>query len=246
MSTSLFHILNISRQDMMSKTNDLDVSGNNIANINTAGFKSSRANFQELLTARQLDGVRLSSTQIMTGQGNLKTTQNPTDLAIEGDGYFSFKMADGKTGYSRDGQLTVDSAGKLVNASGAVLNWSGTIPANQEEIQIQPNGLVKVRVGTVWSDAGTIQLTRFTNPSGLQNRGGNVFSETPASGTPQTGAAGSTNFGSIASYRTEMSNVDLAEEFTHLMSLQRNFQMSTKTFQQTDEMIDEAVHMRKY
>jgi flagellar basal-body rod protein FlgG len=246
MTHSLFHILNISRQDMMSRMTDLDVSSNNIANINTAGYKSSRSNFQELLTTKELEGVHLSSTQMMTGQGNLKTTENPLDLAIEGDGYFSVKLADGKTGYTRDGQFIQDSAGKLVTSSGAVLNWSGTIPADVEEIQIDKNGAVQTRVGETWTTAGNISLTRFTNPSGLTTYGNNIFLESTSSGTAQTGTPGATNFGTIASQSVEMSNVNLANEFTHLMTVQRNFQMSTRTFQQTDEMINEAIHMRKY
>lgn len=245
MTHSLFHILNISRQDMMSRMTDLDVASNNIANINTAGYKSSRANFQELLTTRELEGVRLSSTQVMTGQGNLKTTENPLDLAIQGDGFFQVTLPNGKTGYTRDGEFTKDSNGKLVTASGATLNWSGTIPTGVDDISFAEDGTVKTLSGGTWTTAGTISLARFTNPTGLTLDGNNIYLESTSSGTAQTGTPGATNFGTIASKSIEMSNVDLATEYTHLMTVQRNFQMSTRTFQQTDEMINEAIHMRK-
>jgi flagellar basal-body rod protein FlgG len=245
MAGSLFNVLNISRIDMLARMDDLDGVSNNIANINTIGYKSNRGNFQEMLQKLNYEGIHEASSQLLIGQGAIHETGNQLDIAIEGEGFFGVTIASGKTGYTRDGQFKVDSAGTLVNSNGYPLVWSGTIPPETTEVQIQPDGVVKTLVGETWSEAGTIQLTRFANASGLQNNGNNILVETPASGAPQTGAPGSTNFGELASKSVEESNVNYADEVTHLMSLQRGFQMSSRTFQTTDTMISQAIHMRK-
>jgi flagellar basal-body rod protein FlgG len=245
MTGSLFNVLNISRIDMLARMDDLDGVSNNIANINTIGFKSNRGNFQEMLQKLNYEGIHKASSQLLLGQGVIHETGNQLDIAIEGNGFFGVTIASGKTGYTRDGQFKVDSAGTLVNAIGYPLVWSGTIPPETTEVQIQPDGVVRTLVGETWSDAGTIELTRFTNASGLQNNGNNILIETPASGSPITGVPGSTNFGELASKSVEESNVNYADEVTHLMSLQRGFQMSSRTFQTTDTMISQAIHLRK-
>jgi flagellar basal-body rod protein FlgG len=245
MTGSLFNVLNISRIDMLARMDDLDGVSNNIANINTIGYKSNRGNFQEMLQKLNYEGIHEASSQLVLGQGVIHETGNQLDIAIEGNGFFGVTIASGKTGYTRDGQFKVDSAGTLVNANGYPLVWSGTIPPETTEVQIQPDGVVKTLVGETWLDAGTIQLTRFANASGLQNNGNNILVETPASGTPLTGAPGSANFGALASKSVEESNVNYADEVTHLMSLQRGFQMSSRTFQTTDTMISQAIHLRK-
>lgn len=245
MAGSLFNVLNISRIDMLARMDDLDGVSNNIANINTIGYKSNRGNFQEMLQKLNYEGIHEASSQLLMGQGAIHETGNQLDIAIEGDGFFGVTIASGKTGYTRDGQFQVDSAGTLVNSNGYPLVWSGTIPPETTEVQIQPDGVVKTLVGETWSEAGTIQLTRFANASGLQNNGNNILVETSASGAPQTGTPGSANFGELASKSVEESNVNYADEVTHLMSLQRGFQMSSRTFQTTDTMITQAIHMRK-
>jgi len=245
MSSSLFHILNISRQDMLSRLLDLDLVSHNLANVNTAGYKRSRSNFQELLVAGAQEGNFLAATQAMTGQGTLRITYNPLDLAISGDGYFAFNLPDERTVYSRDGQLMLDTNNRLVNANGVPLVWSGQIPANAEEVQIQPDGVVQARVGGTWSAVGNIPISRFPNPSALEEHGENMWLSTPASGEAATGAPGTQDLGVIASGAVEQSNVDLSLEMTRLMSLQRSFQLSVRAFQTTDEMITGAIHMRK-
>lgn len=245
MAGSLFHVLNISRIDMLARMDDLDGLSNNVANINTNGYKSNRGNFQEMLQKLNYEGTREASSQLLMKQGAIHETGNQLDVAIQGDGFFGVTIASGKTGYTRDGQFLVDSTGKLVNSNGYPLVWSGTIPQETSEVQIQPDGVVRVLVGETWSDAGTIQLTRFANASGLLNNGNNILLETPASGTAQNGAPGSTNFGTLLGRSVEASNVNYADEVTHLMTLQRGFQMSSRTFQTTDTMISQAIHMRK-
>lgn len=245
MSGSLFHVLNISRIDMLAKMNDLDIVSNNVANINTTGYKSNRGNFQEMLQKLNYEGINLSSSQLLMQQGAIHETNNQLDIAIQGNGFFGLTIAAGKTGYTRDGQFLLDASGRIVNGNGYPLVWSGTIPVDATEVQVQPDGLVRALVGEDWVDAGNIQLTRFTNPSGLTNNGNNILLESDSSGAPQTGVPGSTNFGTLIPHSIEESNVNYADEVTHLMTLQRAFQMSTRTFQTTDTMISQAIHMRK-
>lgn len=246
MSSSLFHTLNISRQDILSRLLDLDVVSNNLANMNTAGFKASRSNFQELLNQRTLEGVTLASTQGLMQQGALRNSANPLDWAIQGEGFFQVRLPDGTIGYTRDGQFLLDSSRQLVTAAGYRLIWNGQIPDGTTDVYIQPDGSVQVTLqdGTR-RIAGQVQLARFVNPSGLIAQGHNVWLASEASGAAQVGTPGAANFGMIAAHAVEQSNVDLSSEMTRLMSLQRAFQMSVRTFQQTDTMITQALNLRK-
>jgi len=245
MSSSLFHILNISQSAMLSGLQDLDITSNNLANVNTVGFKASRGNFQELLEQRQLEGVRSSSTQLLLNQGSLRYTQNPLDLAIQGEGFFGVTLADGRTAYTRDGQFHLDGNRQIVSAGGQRLVWQGQIPATAEEVAVDPNGVVSTRQGATWTRAGTIQTYRFANPTALQGYGENLWLSTPVSGQAQAGAPNAGNYGLIRSQSVEASNVNIANEMTHMMSLQRAFQISTRAFQQTDQMISLAISLRR-
>lgn len=246
MSSSLFHTLNVSRQDMLSRLMDLDVTSNNLANINTAGFKTNRSNFQEMLNKKLNEGTRLVNTQLLPAQGTLSTSTNPLDWAIQGDGFFSVTLPDGTTGYTRDGSLTLDAKRALVTASGYPLIWEGTIPEGTTDISISSDGTVNaLDANGASTKAGTVQLTRFPNPSALTSHGDNVWLESDTSGTAQTGAPGAENFGTIKSHSVEQSNVNIAQEMTHMMTLQRSFSMSLKAFEQTDTMISEAINLRK-
>lgn len=245
MSDSLFHILNISQSAMLSQLQNLDMTSNNLANVSTAGFKSARGNFQELLNKAQLEGTKLSATQLLMTQGALRTSDNPLDVAIQGEGFFQVRLTDGRTAYTRDGELHIDANRNLVTSTGERLIWQGQLPQTFDEIAITPNGTVNVRVGTTWSQAGTIRTARFTNPSGLQGYGQNLWLATPESGQAQVGTPGATNFGSLQSGAIEGSNVNIADEMTNMTILQRAFDMSTRAFQTTDTMISQAIHMRK-
>jgi flagellar basal-body rod protein FlgG len=191
------------------------------------------------------EGVHQVSTQIDMRQGAVRSTGNQLDVAIQGDGFFAVTLGAGKTGFTRDGQFILDAQNRLVTPSGYPVVWSGTIPADAEEIQFQPNGEVMVKVGEDWNLAGTIQLTRFPNPTGLQINGNNVYVETVASGKPTAGQPGTTNYGSLMGQTVEGSNINMAEEMTHLITLQRGFQLSTRIFQATDTMLSQAIHVRK-
>ena len=245
MTISLFHILNISRMDMLAKMNDLDTVSANVSNSNTIGYKSNRANFQEMLEGLNYEGVHQTSTQIDMRQGSVHTTGNQLDVAIQGDGFFAVSLGQGKTGYTRDGQFVLDSQNRLVTPSGYPVVWNGTIPADADEIQFQPNGEVRVKVGDTWNVAGNIQLARFANPTALQMNGNNVYIETTSSGKAALGQPGTTNFGTLMGQTVEQSNINMAEEMTHLITLQRGFQLSTRIFQATDTMLSQAIHVRK-
>jgi flagellar basal-body rod protein FlgG len=246
MPYSLFNTLTISRADMLSRLTDLDVTSNNLANINTAGFKANRSNFQEMLNERLKEGNRILATQLMPAQGSLRDSENPLDWAIQGEGFFSVTLPDGTIGYTRDGQFTLDADRNLVTARGYPLVWEGEIPEGATDLRIQSNGTITALDADGQSvDVGTVQLTRFPNPSGLDGFGDNVWLESDASGAAQAGAPGSENFGLISSHKVEQSNVDISQELTHLMTLQRSFSMSLTAFQQTDLMISQAIHLRK-
>jgi flagellar basal-body rod protein FlgG len=246
MPYSLFNTLTISRQDMLTRLTDLDVTSHNLANINTAGYKASRSNFQEMLAEQLKEGARMRATQLMPAQGSLRASENPLDWAIQGEGFFSVTLPDGTIGYTRDGQFSLDADRNLVTARGYPLVWEGEIPVGATDIRIQPDGTVTALDAEGQSvDIGTVQLARFPNPSGLTSFGDNIWLESDTSGAAQEGAPGEENFGSISSHKVEQSNVDIALELTHLMTLQRSFSMSLTAFQQTDLMISQAINLRK-
>lgn len=246
MASSLFHTLNISCRDMINRILDLDVTSHNLANMNTAGYKANRTNFQELLEAQYKEGVSIAGTQIMVEQGAIRNSTNPLDWAIQGEGFFQVKLPDGRTAYTREGQWNLDEQSNLVTASGYPLVWDGQIPKGATDIVILLNGAVEATLETGEHTAiGVVQLARFTNPTGLVSNGKNVYLETEASGKAQVGDAGSENLGWITSHAIEQSNVDLSNEMTRLMLIQRAFQISVRAFQQTDTMISQAINLRK-
>jgi flagellar basal-body rod protein FlgG len=245
MSNTITQILHINRSGMLARLMDLDVVSHNLANIDTIGFKSDRANFQEMLDAAQLNGVQLSATQRMMSQGAIRQTGQPLDLAISGNGFFAVQMPDGTTGYSRDGAFKLDANRQIVNDSGLRLVWNGTIPEDASQVEVLQDGTVMTWNGTVWTQAGQIQLARFANATGLLGDGGNIWLEGPASGPAQMGTATSPGYGQIVGRALEGSNVNIADEMTQMISLQRSYEMSMRAFQQTDQMLAEAINIRR-
>lgn len=245
MSASLYHILAISRQDMLCRLQDLDGISNNIANVNTPGYRHARMNFQELLGGLEKGGQRSVSTQILQDQGSAIQTNNSLDLAINGEGFFAVTLPDGRIAYTRDGQFIRDEQNQLVNGSGYPVVWDGEIPPEAESLRVDSNGAVWASQGENWTQIGTIGLYRFQNPSALQIQGQNLFLESVASGPAVAGAAAQGNFGQIIPGYIEASNVNMGDELTHLISVQRAFQVSSRTFQQTDTMIGQAINMRR-
>jgi flagellar basal-body rod protein FlgG len=246
MPSSLFHTLNISRQDILSHMLDLDVTSSNLANVNTAGYKTTRSNFQEMLNAQLKEGTQMSATQSLTMQGSLRSSTSSLDWAIQGDGYFSVTLPDGTIGYTRDGQFSLDADGTLVSANGYPLIWDGEIAEGMTNVTVSATGVVSATdADGVTAEVGTVQLTRFPNASGLTDNGSNILLESDVSGAAQTGDPGSENFGILSGYKVENSNVDLTQEMTRLISLQRNLSMTLRAFQQTDTMISQAINLRK-
>jgi len=231
---------------MMNRLLDLDVVSNNLANVNTTAYKTSRSNFQELLSLQNRDGDMLKNTQVITRQGAITTSERSLDWAIEGEGFFQVELPDGTTGYTRDGQFQLDAERTLVTASGYRLIWDGEIPEDVIDVALLPDGTLQVlTTAGLQRDLGAIELATFANPSGLEARGTNTFVESDSSGAAQVGAPGSGSAGLVKAHAYEQSNVNIAEEMTGMISLQRAFQMSVRAFQQSDTMIGQAIHMRK-
>ncbi len=246
MASSLFHTLNISRQDILTHMLDLDATSGNLANVNTAGYKAARSNFQEMLDGQVKQGSLLQASQLLTTQGTLRNSENSLDWAIQGEGFFSVTLPDGTLGYTRDGQFTLDAERNLVTASGYPLVWDGAIEEGMTNVSVTAGGVVTATdADGATVEVGNIQLTRFPNPSGLAINGDNILLETDSSGAAEAGDPGAENFGTLGAYRVENSNVDLAQELTRLITLQRALSMSLKAFQQTDTMITQAINLRK-
>ena len=236
----------------------IDTIGNNLANVNTLGFKASQVNFAEALSTE----VRSGNTQTggNTGvavlnlgagvvynaigtdfqQGTLTHTDSPLDLGIDGTGFFQVKTADGNTAYTRVGNFQVDGSGQLADMQGNVVQPNILIPSDVKELQVAPNGEIKGIVAGAEKTLGQISLVGFQNPEGLQKNAENLFMTTVNSGAPQVGQPGTTVgnlvLGTIRGQSLEQSNVDLATSMTDLMQVQRAYQMNARLVSDGDQM----------
>ena len=236
----------------------IGVISNNLANVNTTGFKRDRAVFEDLTyqnmrqpgalssqdstlpSGLQLGtGVRTVATEKAFLQGNLIQTDNSMDLAISGRGFFQITRPDGSVGYTRDGSFQVNADGEVVTASGYALDPAITIPDDVISVTIGVDGVVSVlTAGAVApTTAGDIELAYFVNPAGLQAIGENLFLETGASGSPNTGTPGLDGIGSLFQGSLEASNVNVAEELVNMIEAQRAFEASSKAVSAVDEML---------
>ncbi|MCX7064902.1 MAG: flagellar basal-body rod protein FlgG [Proteobacteria bacterium] len=243
----------LSAQDMA-----LHTISNNLANVSTIGFKRDRAVFEDLLyqvlqqpgaqssqdttlpSGLQLGtGVRIAGTQKMFGIGGMQTTDAPLDLAVEGRGFFQITMPDGSISYTRDGQFRMDQDGQIVNSQGHPLQPAISIPPDADTITIGTDGTVTVmtRGNPAATQVGTVELVNFVNPAGLQANGSNLFSETPASGSPQSGTAGTNGLGHVLQGTLETSNVSVVEELVNMVSVQRAYEMNSKVVSTSDQML---------
>ena len=245
MSFTFTQILHTSRSGMLTRQLALDNTSNNLANVYTNGYKSGRVSFQEMLDANWLEGNKISSTQYSMNQGAIRETGNALDLAIQGRGFFPITLPDERTGYTRDGEFYLDADRSIVNANGFPLEWDGEIPEDAEEIHVNPDGTVMVLIEDEWEEAGTIELASCPNPSGMEHYGNNMWLETDVSGEMETGAPGADGMGQLFGSALEQSNVNMGEEMVNMMTLQRSFEMSLRMFQQTDQMLAQAVQMRR-
>jgi flagellar basal-body rod protein FlgG len=248
----------ISKSGAQAQDAKLQAIANNLANVNTVGFKRDRVVFEDLFyqveqqpgaqradgtvdpTGVQLgNGTRLVGTQKDFGTGSLQTTNQPLDVAIVGNGFLQVARGDGETAYTRAGQLQVDANGTLVNAQGLPLVPQITIPNNATSITIGDNGMVSATVpGSVApTELGQLTLTSFVNPAGLLALGENLFQETPASGTPNEGKPGDGALGKLKQGALEGSNVQVVEEMVDMIAAQRTYEMNTKVLSAADNML---------
>lgn len=245
---------------MTAQQKMVDVIANNLANVNTNGFKRSQIDFQDLLYVKMREpgsevvsglnspsgleigsGVRVASTVKVFTTGELQGTSRPLDVAIAGEGFLQVTMPDGSTQYTRDGALQVNADGNLVTTTGFLLEPAVTIPTDAATIDIGKDGSVNVTDSTgTTSVVGNIQLARFSNPSGLSSEGDNLLAETEASGTATTGTPGENGFGSIQSGFLEKSNVQMVSELVNLITAQRAYEINSRAIRAGDDMLRTA------
>ena len=246
---------------MCSQQTQVDVIANNLANVNTTGYKKADARFEDLLyvTSRNpgavnKDGSTISGLQLGSGSqlvstsknfqaGTLISTDNPLDLAITGNGFFELQALDGSRVFTRDGSFTLDRDGTIVNHQGLKLIPSlGALPtgAQAKDVSINDDGTVSVRVGNTDTQLGQITLVTFANAAGLSAEGGNLYRETPASGSPTTTTPGENGAGALQQGNIEKSNVDIATELINLILAQRAYEVNTKAITTADQMLSTA------
>ncbi len=250
---------------MQAQELQIDVISNNLANVNTTGYKKTRAEFQDLLyqTLRPAgaptgdggrtptavtvgQGVRPVATSAQFTEGDLIQTGNQTDVAIEGRGFFKIMRPDGTIGYTRSGSLKKDAEGRLVTADGFPLDPPITIPEDATEVSITPQGVVAVKQAgeAEMVEVGNVELTTFVNPGGLAPQGRGLFARTAASGEPQDAQPGAPGFGTLAQGFLESSNVKVVEEMIALITAQRAYEVNSKVIQAADQMLRQATNIR--
>ena len=254
----------IAKTGMEGQQTQLDAISNNLANVATNGYKRSHAIFEDLIyqTLRQSGANSTEQTQLPTGlqiglgvrpvatariytQGNLQQTSNNMDLAIKGDGFFHIQMPDGTTAYTRDGSFQRDANGQMVTNNGYTLLPGITIPNNALTLTVGNDGTVSVTVpGQVApQQIGQIQIANFVNPAGLEAKGQNLFTETAASGTPNTGAPNANGLGAIQQGFVETSNVNVVEELVQMIQTQRAYELNSKAVQTSDQMLQKLAQI---
>jgi flagellar basal-body rod protein FlgG len=247
----------IAKTGLDAQQTRMAVISNNLANVNTVGFKRDRASFEDMLyqSVRQPGGQNTADTQAPTGlmlgtgvrlvstekahvQGSMVTTKNALDIAIQGDGFFQIQQSDGTTAYTRDGNFKKSATGQLVTANGAPLLPAINIPANAATITVGQDGIVSVELaGGGTQQIGQIQLARFVNPAGLQSLGQNLMRETPASGPAQPLNPGINGAGSLMQGALEASNVNVVEEMVNMIETQRAYEINSKAISAVDGML---------
>jgi len=256
----------IAATGMEAQNLNIDVIANNLANVNTVGFKRSRADFQDLMyvdlrasgsasssetkvpTGIQIgSGVRPVAVQKIFSQGDYKQTGNPLDLSIEGNGFFQILLPNGELAYTRGGSFKLNEEGKIVTSDGYPLQPEITIPEDATSISIGADGTVSITLPgqEEASQIGQIQLVKFINPAGLRSMGRNLFQPSDTSGDPIIGTAGENGFGTIAQGYLEMSNVSVVEEMVNMIIAQRAYEVNAKAIQTADEMMQVANNMKR-
>jgi flagellar basal-body rod protein FlgG len=249
---------------MEAQQQNLNTIANNLANVNTAGFKRSKIEFQDLLYQKPRtsgadagggnviptgievgNGSRVAATAKVFTQGQLTQTGEKLDIAVQGDGFFEIQKSDGTLAYTRDGSFKVSPTGQITTSDGlTVLSGFQPVPAGTTSINVSESGDVTYD-GTGGAQTFRLNLTRFANPSGLRSLGGNLYEETPASGTPETGAPGEQGFGTTRQGYIETSNVNIVEEMVNLIVAQRAYEINSKSIQTSDEMLQNVAQLKR-
>jgi flagellar basal-body rod protein FlgG len=251
---------------MKAQQTMVDMIANNIANVNTAGFKKSQASFEDLLyvtlqspglargagdTAVPIgtqigSGTRLNGTTKVYSAGTLEITDRNLDIAVDGEGFFGVVLPDGGTGYTRDGTFQLNAEGKLVTGQGNILLPEITVPADTLEINIDPEGRVSGRTAgnpDTATQFGQLTIHRFINPSGMLAVGGNVLRPTEASGAPVSGTPGLNGLGTLKQGFVERSNVQIVNELVNLIVAQRAYEVNSRAIQASDQMLSTATNI---
>ena len=258
--------LSIAATGMLAQQLNVEVISNNIANMNTTGYKRQRAEFQDLLYqnlrrsgAQSSDngnlvpagiqigvGVKTGSVYRITEQGNLSSTQNTYDLAIQSRGYFRVLLPSGEDAYTRAGSFQINQQGQLVTVDGLVVQPGITVPQDAISVSINGSGQVQAKVaGQVTPQVvGQLDLATFYNEAGLEAQGDNLFLETPSSGPPVVGVPASEGFGKILQGFVETANVNPVSEITSLITAQRAYEMNSKVISASDEMMQTTTNTR--
>jgi flagellar basal-body rod protein FlgG len=248
----------VAKTGLEAQQTRMSIVSQNLANVNTTGYKRQRAMFEDLLyqnvvqsggsTSQQTEaptglnlgtGVRVVATDRQFSQGNLVTTSNPFDVAINGRGFFEILLPDGTQSFTRDGTFQIDADGQLVTASGYAVQPAINIPQGSSSVTIGADGVVSaIPPGqTAAVQVGTLQLTDFVNPAGLQPRGENLFTETVSSGSPQPGTPGLNGLGTLLQGSLETSNVNVVEELVSMIETQRAYEMNSRAIETADQML---------
>jgi flagellar basal-body rod protein FlgG len=251
----------IAKTGLEAQQTRMAITSNNLANVNTTGFKRSRAVFEDLLYQNngqagaqssedtQLNsglmvgtGVRIVATEKIFSQGNLVQTGNSLDMAIQGRGFFQVLTPEGSLAYTRDGTFQVNADGEIVTAKGFTLEPGITIPEDAQSITISGDGIVSALQpgNSSVTELGTIQIADFVNPAGLQPIGQNLFLETGSSGSPQTGTPGLDGIGTLSQGSLETSNVNTVEELVNMIETQRAYEMNSKAIATAEQMLEFA------
>ncbi|MEZ4424747.1 MAG: flagellar basal-body rod protein FlgG [Gemmatimonadota bacterium] len=249
---------------MIAQQTRIEVISNNLANVNTTGFKRSRAHFEDLLYqnvqgATTVDtaeaetlapmqigrGTRLAAVRRIDLQGPVEITGRPLDLAIEGDGYFQVELPSGRTAYTRDGSFTLSDRGSIVTSSGYALVPGVNVPEDAGTLSISSAGVVTFTSGTSGQpmEIGRIELARFTNTAGLEALGENLLAETPASGAPILGFAQDEGYGRILSGTLEASNVEIVQEMVEMISALRAYEIGSRALESSEQMSEIATRL---
>ncbi|MFO0292355.1 MAG: flagellar basal-body rod protein FlgG [Rhodospirillales bacterium] len=258
--------LSIAATGMLAQQLNVETISNNIANMNTTAFKRQRAEFQDLLYQNQRRagaassdantivpsgiqlglGVRAAAVYRITEQGNLTTTGNTLDVALQGKGWFQIEMPTGETAYTRAGSFQLSPEGKIVTADGYTVKGGGTVPRDALDVSINTSGevLVKQPGQAQLQRVGQFELASFANDAGLQSAGDNLFMNTTASGDAVTGIAGRQGFATLLQGFLETSNVNTVQEVTNLITAQRAYEMNSKVIQASDEMMSSLNQLR--